>query len=201
MVSVIGVQIGQGRETTAIAVAEAERRAVGDKAENHFLVRHLGRLPSGTPYPAIVQRLTAVAAGVRAKAGARPRLCVDATGVMPVLDLLSEEGLEPVACHFNHGGRRNEVAWREISIGKGFLVTRMKVLLQACRLHLPRTPEAETLRSDLQDYQLRLEDGADDRPGAFRVGSQDDLITALGLAVQDDADRGPTFSVDLSLCG
>lgn len=35
-------------------------------------------------------------------------------------------------------------------------------------------------------YELRVDDNANDRYGAFRVGTHDDLVTALGLAVQVD---------------
>jgi len=59
------------------------------------------------------------------------------------------------------------------------------VLLQQGRLHLPRPPEAETLGQELADYELQVQPDANDRYGAFRVGTQDDLVTALGLAVQE----------------
>lgn len=54
------------------------------------------------------------------------------------------------------------------------------------RLHLPRTAEAETLAEELLDYEIRVDQDANDRYGAFRVGAHDDLVTALGLAVQLD---------------
>ena len=43
----IGVDIGQKHDPTAVCVAEAETRTDRD----HFLIRHLERLPLGTPYP------------------------------------------------------------------------------------------------------------------------------------------------------
>lgn len=195
----IGVQIGQGREPTAIAVAEVERRTAGDNVASHFQVRFLDRMPPGTSYPAVVERLVEIVAGVTTRTGRRPTLNVDATAAELVLALLRESRLDLVACHFNHGGRRNEISSREISIGKGFLVVRLKVLFQTGRLHLANTEESATLRQELLAYELRLEDDADNRLGAFRVGSRDDLVTALGLAVQED-DRGPNWSVDRSLC-
>lgn len=198
MASVVGVQIGQGRDPTAIAVAEVESRSAGEGDEDHFHLRFLNRLPARTAYPAVVERLVEIVAGVITKTGSRPTLNVDATAADPVLELLDKKRLEPVACHFNHGGRRNRIDHRHVSIGKGFLVVRLQVLLQACRLHLPTTEEAVTLREELLAYDLRLEDDADNRLGAFRVGSRDDLVTALGLAVQED-DRGPNWFVDRSL--
>ena len=34
-----------------------------------------------------------------------------------------------------------------------------------------------------------MAEDANDRYGAFKVGTQDDLVTALGLALQDDGPR------------
>jgi len=48
----VGVDLGQAQDPTAIAVAEA----VGDDLH----LRHLERLPLGTPYPVVIQRITAL---------------------------------------------------------------------------------------------------------------------------------------------
>lgn len=39
------------------------------------------------------------------------------------------------------------------------------------------------------EYEVKVSEDANDRYGAFKVGSQDDLVTALGLALQDDGPR------------
>jgi hypothetical protein len=70
-------------------------------------------------------------------------------------------------------------------LGKAWLVSRIKVLLQCGRLHLPRTTEAEAMKDELLDYEIRISEDANERYGAFKVGAHDDLVTALGLAVQD----------------
>ena len=44
---------------------------------------------------------------------------------------------------------------------------------------------------ELEDYEIRVSEDANDRYGAFRVGSHDDLVTALGLAVQGDVRPRP----------
>jgi hypothetical protein len=54
------------------------------------------------------------------------------------------------------------------------------------RLHLPRTSQAERLAKELLDFEIRMDENANERYGAFQVGSQDDLVTALGLAVQPE---------------
>jgi hypothetical protein len=64
--------------------------------------------------------------------------------------------------------------------------SRVQSLLQAGRVHLPRTREAQVLTRELHDYEIRVDENAHDRYGAFRVGTHDDLVTALGLAVQVD---------------
>jgi hypothetical protein len=38
----------------------------------------------------------------------------------------------------------------------------------------------------LEDYEIRVSEDANDKYGAFRTGAHDDLVTALGLAVQTD---------------
>jgi hypothetical protein len=94
-----------------------------------------------------------------------------------------------MAVYFTHGDRR-KVERGEIKLGKAWLVSRMQALLQSGLLHLPRTAEAEALGKELLDYEIRVTEDANDRYGAFRVGSHDDLVTALGLATQEDRGGG-----------
>ena len=129
---------------------------------------------------------------------AHPVIYFDATGLgSPVTDLVSEilggECIHPV--YFNYGDqRRTETAekhgnWSRLKIvklGKAYLVSRLQLLLQSNRLHLPRTPAAEALAKDLLDYEIRIDERANERYGAFRVGGHDDLITALGMALQEE---------------
>jgi len=64
----------------------------------------------------------------------------------------------------------------------------------------PRTPDSSgggrkpfgqgttglgSLAVDLLDYAIRVDSDANDRYGAFKVGTHDDLVTAFGLAAQD----------------
>ena len=41
------------------------------------------------------------------------------------------------------------------------------------------------LAEKLNHYEIRIDVDANERYGAFRVGTKDDLVTALGMAVQD----------------
>ncbi len=187
MTVLIGVDLGQQRDPTAICVAEPEGRQSAGRTEHHFLVRHLQRLPLGTSYPEVARRLRDIVAGAQGRAGPGLTVCVDATGLGdPVVDLLRESspGTRIVACYFNHGDRRTREGFQQVKIGKAYLVSLLQTLLQARRLHLPRTPEAEILAAELRDYEIRVDQDANDRYGAFKVGTHDDLVTALGLAVQ-----------------
>ena len=42
------------------------------------------------------------------------------------------------------------------------------------RILLPRTQEADALARELQDYEIRVSEDANDRYRAFRVGAHDD---------------------------
>lgn len=189
----LGIDVGQRRDPTAIAVVELERRPrlkeeVRASPSNHHMVRHLERLPLGTPYPKVAERIAEIASGIRSKSGSYPKLYVDATGVgTPVVDTLRGTGIKArlVPVYFNHGDRRT-LEDGEVRMGKAFLVSRMQTLLQGGFLHLPRTAEAEALAEELLDYEIRISEDANDRYGAFKVGTHDDLVTALGLAVQVD---------------
>ena len=147
----------------------------------------------GTPYPAVAQRVAAVVRGVvAAESGASPDLYVDATGVgTPIVDTLRAAGVDAklIPVYFTHGDRRTLVEG-EVRLGKAWLVSRLQTLLQWRLLHLPRTREAEVLARELLDYEIRISEDANDKFGAFRVGTHDDLVTALGLGTQEDRGGG-----------
>jgi hypothetical protein len=133
---------------------------------------------------------------VRETTDHRPDVFIDATGVgQPIVDILSDNS--PAAwriwaVYFTHGDRRNEDRdARRVTLGKAHLVSRLQTLLQFQRLHLPDTLEARALAQELLDYEIRVDENANDKYGAFRVGTHDDLVTAVGLAVQKE----PTVSI------
>lgn len=188
MTVLIGIDIGQRRDPTALCVAETVSRPGPSRQETHYVVRYLDRLPLGTPYPEVARRLQKVSAEVARRAGERPTVYVDATGVgIPVVDILRAATIEAwiVPVFFTHGDRR-KTEGGEVRLGKAFLVSRLQALLQTRRIHLPRTREADALAAELLDYEIRVSEDANDRYGAFRVGTHDDLVTALGLAVQGE---------------
>lgn len=201
----VGVDVGQKRDPTAIAVVEVNRpdspRGIRDNDDDEppyrerpvFRCRFLQRLPLGTPYPEVAARVTEVAAAAASRDDVEEvaAVLIDATGVgQPVVDLLDDNRpwrLRPV--YFTYGDRlTSDDTWHgPLTLGKAYLVARLQVLLQDNRLLLPADlAEAEALRRELMDYEIRVTEDANDRYGAFRVGSHDDLVTALGLAALID---------------
>lgn len=198
--AVIGVDIGQKTDPTAIVVAEHQDRG----GTMHYPIRLVERLPLGTGYPDVAARIEAVVHGVEQRARQPFRapdafpvdLIVDATGVgLAVVDMLRDRGLRPTACLLTAGDRRVERTDNTLSIGKAWLVSRLQVLLQSSRIHLPRTAEAAALAKELGDYEIRVNANANVQTGAFKTGAHDDLVTALGLAVGADSRPAPARDV------
>jgi hypothetical protein len=195
---VIGCDVGQKVDPTAIAVVEGELRADDPlmRRRMHFLARHIARLPLGTPYPDVARELARIVAGVTAQTGKPPvSTYIDATGVgQPLVDLLRERRVPVTPVYFTHGDRRTEDfdtfnGIKTVKLGKAYLVSRLQALLQSGRVHLPKTAETDALARELLDYEIKIDQDANDKYGAFRTGAHDDLVTALGLAVQLDPVR------------
>jgi len=185
----VGVDVGQVHDPTAIAVAEAVPHIDADRVEDTYIVRHLERLPLGTPYPQVGERLAAIVAGARRR-NPGVTLYMDATGVgRPLVDLLTQAGMRPHAVYFVAGDDLVVRPDGSIALGKGWLVSRLQALLHAGRLSLPHTPEARALASELLTYEIRVRPNGGTSFGAFRAGTHDDLVTAVGLAVVDARSR------------
>ncbi|MGA7240805.1 MAG: hypothetical protein WBY44_34295 [Bryobacteraceae bacterium] len=107
----IGVDLGQRRDHSAIAVVEHVRHAARiapyslyapAPSPDEWIVRHLERLPLGTPYTVVVARIVELTRNPKLARGCR--LIVDATGVgMPVVDMLraAQPGL-PTRSRLDH---------------------------------------------------------------------------------------------------
>ena len=210
---VIGADIGQQHDPTAVCVAEvlkssartgwalpAGERVVEPcdilpvtRTETSYTIRFLERLPLGTPYPQVAERLALVVANIKVMKPTSLQLRVDATGVgRPVVDLLRQhpglKGVGIVAVSITSGDKW-EPGGREATLGKAFLVGRLQALLQTGRIRLPKTAEAEVLAQELRDFEIRVSESGRDTYGAFRAGSHDDLVIALGLATLQAPNR------------
>ncbi len=165
---VIGADLGQAQDPTAIVVAEVH------PPEIH--VRHLERLPLGTPYPRVVERIGDL---VDKLSGAA--LVVDATGVgRAVLDQMREVVLNPVAVTIT-GGRFTSYDGTMWRVPKKALLRPLVASTEEGRLKVAKgLREADALLRELQAFQRRITERGDN---TFEgVGSHDDLVIAVALA-------------------
>ena len=181
----IGVDLGQRRDHTAIAVVERvwegyspqEFVRTGADGRWWFRVRMMERLRLGTPYPDVVGRVREIAAMPQIVEGRS--VVVDGTGVgAPVVDLLRRAGLGcsilPVI--LTGGGRTSggSLQGGYESVPRSVLLTGLQVLVQQERLVVSaRCKEAETLRREMLGLKLV-------GPGSEE---HDDLAIAVALAV------------------
>jgi hypothetical protein len=202
---IIGVDLGQAQDFTALCVLEQEQRDTGERVpdwpamiiggvpaasretlpvyENLYAVRHLERLPIGTPYPEQVAKVKDLVGHLQPQA--RVSLVVDQTGVgRPVLDMLKRAKLSPYAVTIT-GGDSVTHEGREYRVPKRDLMSTVQVLLQSKRLTIASSlKEAQTLISELLAFKatiaLKSENGDDVSP--WREGVHDDLVLAVALA-------------------
>jgi hypothetical protein len=198
----IGVDVGQISDPSALAVTEVMRVEHGGRLDMEYLVRHMERLPLGTSYPAVAQRVAAVLASELLKQ--RRRLVrIDVTGVgRPVYELILQEVrtrpetrdaiIQPIT--FVHGEAFNE---RDGKLGKAYLVSRLQALLQRFGIHAPDTPEVRAMIEELKVYEIKIDQDGKDTYGAFKVGKHDDLVTALGLSCLSSAITGQELLTEL----
>ena len=171
----VGLALGQRQDPSAVAVVEKDLQTL--------LVRHVERVPLGTPYPRVVSRMRRITG--------HPELCgrcamaVDATGVgTPVVEMLKEAGLDCEVCAvtITSGERANETGsgW---NVPKQDLIAGVQVLLERGALRIARDlGELAPLVRELMDMKsLRSRTGRI-RFGADGCGEHDDLVIALALA-------------------
>lgn len=179
---IVGLDLGQAQDPTALAVIERSRASDGAS----YAVRHLKRWPLRTAYTEIVEEVTTLLRRppLRDTVAA---LVVDATGVgAAVVDLfkavsLGGDGLVPVTITAGADAQKDEQGgWR---VPKRDLVGVVQVLLQNQRLRIAAAlPEAETLLRELEGFRVRISAAGRDTYGAWRDGTHDDLVLAVALA-------------------
>ncbi len=198
MAVLIGVDVGQRAEPSALCVVEIEDRSGPHGTQVHYVVRHLERFPIGTEYPALADRVAQVASGASMRGAHGLHVYLDATELgEPVVELFSVRVREApvVAVSFIHRDRRHAIRHDEVQLGKVFLVARLQALLQVGCLHLPRTAEAERLAADLLEFEIQVAEEPNERYRAVKLGPREELVMALGLASQPRPPRG--FAVHL----
>ena len=197
---ILGVDLGQASDFTALTVLERGQRPTGrhkkvvnafggvrypPEFESTYQVRHLERLPRGTPYPQQVERVTRLVEQTRSTTGLEPRLVVDQTGVgRPVVDMLRAAGHKWLAAVSIHGGDQSTRDGDDHKLPKRELVSILQVLLQSDRLQVARSlPEADTLTREMLAFKVTLSaTGHDSYGNDWRQNPHDDLVLSVALA-------------------
>src|SRR5262245_7544344 len=183
---VLGLDLGQAQDYSALAVLERQRRPDprDPKAtENHYAVRHLKRWTLGTRYTAIVVE---VAGLVKTPPLVNPLAGVDKTGVgQAVVDMFRDAQM-PAWLHavlITSGFQvlyGDDGAWH---VPKKELVSVLQVLLQSRRLKVSQElAHAATLVRELQAFRVKVTVAANETFEAWRERDHDDLVLAVALA-------------------
>jgi hypothetical protein len=190
----IGVDLGQRRDYSAVAVVECVPGAAGafdyvhwrrkENAADEWVVRHLERMPLGTPYTDVTARIVEIARDPKLRGDCQ--LVVDATGVgMPVVDMLRSAGpgcgIAAVWITGGHGERFDGKVWH---VPKLDLLARLQALLEQKRLRIARRMhETGTLVRELVSITSARRPSGNVKVGAEGAGEHDDLALAVALAV------------------
>jgi hypothetical protein len=172
------VDPGQRQDPTALAVVEW----AGPEAA--LSLRHLERMPLGTPFPEVVGRVSRRMRS-RQLAGGRRHLVVDGTGVGPaVVDLLRQEDLQsclwPVTIT---GGGTESYADGYFRVPKREQIVGLEVLMEQGGLRIAEgMKDGAALVNEMAEMRVKLSGSAHQRYEAGRSGEHDDLVLALALA-------------------
>jgi hypothetical protein len=186
----VGLDLGQARDFTALAVLERMEVQGTWDAVNWVhrkvilqRVRHLERMPLGTSYPGVVERVAAV---MESLGQSRPCcLMVDATGVgRPVVDMLRLEGMDcmlrPVMVTGGGAESEKDGYYR---VPKRDLITGLQVLLQTGALKIVKGLEwGPALLKELAEMRVKVTVEGHETFGSWRDGTHDDLVFAVALA-------------------
>ena len=205
----VGVDLGQVHDFTALAVLEQPVVWAHDPPARRrpaYALRHLQRLPLGTPYPEVVRSVVAL---LQTPALSGATLGVDQTGVgRAVVDLLAEALRGRVTCMFfpvtltaGHAVTGGEDGG--LHVPKRELIGTLQLLLQTRRLLVARAlPEAAVLVEELENFRVKITTARNETFESWREGQHDDLVLAAALAAwlgeqalpaPDDGPDEPSF--------
>ena len=194
---IVGVDLGQSSDPTAICVLEHARvpsrnwkvqeregapRITRQLLEERFDVRHLQRLPLGMSYPDVCQHVADLLA--------RPPLCgaadlvIDETGVgRAVGDIFEAAGMRPQRIVITAGNETSYAGNNRHHVAKGILISTLDARLHTGELKFASDlREAETMRDELKDFRRKVS-VAGRYSYEARVGKHDDLVLAVAIAL------------------
>ena len=186
----IGLDLGQSQDFTALAILErAEKKGEWDgemfahRKVTSLRLRYLERIPLGTPYPDVVERVRQVAGSGELQGNCH--LLVDATGVgRPVVDLLRRAGLGcQILAATITSGNAETISKDYYHVPKRDLIVGLQVLLQRGALQVAAGMRlGPALVEEMAAMQVKQTAAGNEQYGAWREGEHDDLVFAVALA-------------------
>jgi CubicO group peptidase (beta-lactamase class C family) len=186
----VGVDLGQAKDFTAIAAVERAEVTGAWDAQTYarrksvsLRLRYLERLALGTPYPEVVERVVGLTRS--SELAGHCHLVVDATGVgRPVVDLLRRAGpgcqMMPATITGGDAESREGGYYR---VPKRDVIVGLQVLLQSGELKIAgRLRYGAALVSEMAEMRVKVSGAGREQYGAWREGTHDDLVFAVGLA-------------------
>jgi hypothetical protein len=186
MTFILGLDLGQTNDSTALAVLQQSLRPRPDRPaeqETHYACLHMQRWFLGTPYPEIVRDVCGI---VRRPPLLDPMLVIDRTGVgRPIYDLFAEA--QPRAwlrsIVITGGHTVSEVEDGSLHVPKKELVSTLQALFAARRFVIAKgCPEGDVLAKEIGTFKVKMTAAANETFGAWRDGQHDDLVLAVALA-------------------
>ena len=218
---VIGVELGQVSDVTAIAVVESltlpflrteeirregwiDVRPVyqapdGTETREHppvnFALRHLERFPVGSSYVEIRDRVEARARSLRG-----PAVVLDASGVGTAAVNLFRTSSLYITTVTLVAGDQSAHDGSDYRVPKKDIVSVTQVLLQTGRLKIAKAlPHAKLLARELMNFRSRVTTQTIESQLDWREGANDDLVLALAIAAWQ-AEQNPGLGFSFS-CG
>ena len=184
---IIGVDLGQARDYTAICILERFEELTGEAAKGQWLKQvryempYLERPSLGTSYPDIIERLKELIAQLPDHE--RLKIVVDRTGCgRPVVDLMRKEKLSVIPVTITAGGSVTGSVYGGYNVPKRELVSNLAIIFQANRLTIARAlPEAAQLVEELQNFKIKVTLAGNDTYEAWRESDHDDLVLAAAM--------------------
>jgi hypothetical protein len=180
---IIGLDLGQARDYTALAVIERPPRIPDCRDKPVYSLRHLQRFPLNTPYTTIVPAVAALTSVPPLKGSP---LVIDHTGVgRALVDMFkyAPTGCWIIPVTITAGQAITEPEHGHFHVPKKELVTCLQLILQARRIHIARSlPESDTLVQELENFRVKITPAANETFGAWREGDHDDLVLAVVMA-------------------
>jgi phage FluMu gp28-like protein len=172
----LGIDLGKSRDHTAFAIVERP-------VFHSLALRYAERVPLGTPYPKVVERVRSMVWHESLRGNCA--VVVDATGVgAPVVDMLRSGGLGCEVSAVNiTGGEKETQSGHVWNVPKRDLMAGVQVLLEKRELKIARgLKETGPLIRELTNVRMTASGGGKVRMGADGCGEHDDLVIALALA-------------------